>query len=93
MQQATSRMGSLAKSLHIGTACLTLLCSIGLILPALPGIPGWVLLWAAGTSFVILAFSILLHIRTREKPKIFVSIVLILFAAVILYGRIALAPV
>jgi hypothetical protein len=36
---------------------------------------------------VILLFSIFFHVRSREKPKIFVSVILFAFAVFVAYGR------
>jgi apolipoprotein N-acyltransferase len=62
------------------------------ILPGgLEGFPQPVI-WAAALSAVMLLVSIYFHVRFREKPKVFVSIVLFSFSVFVIYGRLILAP-
>jgi hypothetical protein len=41
---------------------------------------------------IMLLFSIFFHIKSREKPKIFVSVILFVFAVFVAYGRWILIP-
>ena len=36
---------------------------------------------------IMLLFSIFFHVKSREKPKIFVSVILFVFAVFVAYGR------
>ena len=65
----------------------SLLGALGLLLPGLLGLDGRIISYAALGVVGLLALSIPLHLRSREKPKIFVSLVLAAFALFVAYGR------
>jgi hypothetical protein len=41
---------------------------------------------------IMLLASIFFHVKFREKPQVFVSVILFAFAAFVAYGRWVLAP-
>jgi hypothetical protein len=92
MQEAVQRMGEVSKPLHYATSVCTFLGAIGLILPGLLGSSVWIIPVTAVLLSVLLLLSIFFHVKSREKPKIFVSVVLFAFAAFVAYGRWILIP-
>lgn len=66
---------------------LELLAAIGLILPAVTGIaPILVPLAAAGLVIVMLG-AVIVHVRRGELPALVPSVVLLILAAVVAWGR------
>jgi hypothetical protein len=62
-----------------------------LVLPAVPGIPGWTAPAAAVLAAMNL-LSLFLHRMCREKPNLIPNLVLLAMAAFTAYGRWFLAP-
>jgi hypothetical protein len=87
MQTAIQKIGKFSPSLLNGIASCTLLGTMGLILPGILGLPAWITPVTAGLLSILLGSSIFFHVKGREKPKIFVSIVLLAFAVFVAYGR------
>lgn len=81
MQTAIEKMGGNSRMLLWGVAIASLLAAIGVLLPVRFGM--YPLIYAA----LILLASIPFHLRCREKPKVFVSLVLFLLVAAVFYGR------
>ena len=92
MQAAIQKMGATSRPVHYFVAACTFLGTLGLILPGLMGLPVWTVPVAAGSMSVMLLVSIFFHIKFREKPQVFVGIILFAFAVFIVYGRWVLAP-
>jgi cbb3-type cytochrome oxidase subunit 1 len=92
IQEARQKMGAPARALLIIAAAGTLLTALGVILPRLLGEATWLTPLSAVLAGVLLLISVFLHMRSREQPKVFVSIVLFAFAAFIAYGRLVLTP-
>ncbi len=92
MQEAAQIMGRAARPLHVATALLTLLGTLGLLLPGLLHTAPWLTPLSALLVAILLLLSIFFHVRSRQQPKIFVSVVLFVFAVFIAYGRWALDP-
>jgi hypothetical protein len=92
MQESMQRMGKAARPLHILVAIITFIGTLGLILQGVLGLPTWVTPISAATMAIMLLLSIVFHVKSREKPNIFVSVILFIFAAFIAYGRWVLAP-
>jgi hypothetical protein len=92
MQAARSKIGRPARFLHPAVALVSLLGVLGLLLPGLIGWPAWLTPGTAGLLSVVFLASIVFHTISREKPKVFVSLVLFVFAAFIVYGRGFLLP-
>lgn len=90
MQTAALKLGRAAPLLHWLSAAGMLLGAAGLILPGLIGWPAEVTSAAAASVGGLLLGSILLHLRSREKPRLFVSLVLFVFAALVAWARLGL---
>ena len=92
MQAAIQKMGSLSRPLLYIVALAAFLATIGLILPEVLGSPAWITPLTSGVMSVLLLVSLFFHIIFREKPQIFVSVVLFVLAAFVAYGRWVLLP-
>lgn len=92
MKESMLKLGKASRPLHIAVASITFIGTLGLLLPGVLTLPLWVIPLSAATMAIMLLLSILFHVRSREKPNIFVSVVLFIFAAFVAYGRWALVP-
>lgn len=92
IQDARQKLGSPGKPLLAVAAAGTFLVTLGILLPGLLDLPRWLTSLSAALAGVMLLVSIFFHLRSRQQPKIFVSLVLFAFAAFIAYGRWALVP-
>jgi hypothetical protein len=90
MQEAVQKMGKPSRPILYAVAACTLIGTMGLILPGVFWLPTWITPTTAVILSIMLPVSIFFHIKFREKPKIFVSVVLFVFAAFVAYGRWAL---
>jgi len=92
MQEAIRKLGRSSKPLLYTIAFCTFIGTVGLTLPGVLGSSIWVTPVTALILSIMLLISILFHIKSREKPKIFVSIILFALAAFVAYGRWVLVP-
>src|SRR5262245_34023670 len=69
-----------------------ILGALGLILPALTGILPWLTVAAAMGLTIVMASSILFHVRRGETNRIAGNVVLLGLLLVVVYGRLALVP-
>lgn len=92
MREAIQKMGTISRPIHYLIAACTFIGTLGLILPGFLVVPTWMTPLSALGSALLLLVSIYFHIQSRESPKVFVSIVLLVFALFIAYGRWALVP-
>jgi uncharacterized membrane protein YphA (DoxX/SURF4 family) len=92
MQEAIGKMGLLSRPMLILASIGTFIGTAGLILPGLLKWAAWLTPVTAGLDAIMLLCSIFFHLRAREKPMIFVSLVLFAFAVFVAYGRWALVP-
>jgi drug/metabolite transporter (DMT)-like permease len=92
IQDAKQKMGAPARPLLVLAAAGTFIAALGVTLPRLLDLPVWLTPVSAALAGGMLLVSIFFHLRSREKPMIFVSLVLFAFAAFIAYGRGVLAP-
>lgn len=76
MREAIQKLGKISQPLLYITAMCTFIGTLGLILPGIFGTTTWLIPVTAVIMSVILLFSIFFHVRSREKPKIFVSVIL-----------------
>lgn len=87
IQKAVQRFGDSARAFLIGSAVVLLLGSLGVVVPQALGF----LPWLTPLSALLLAISFLvsigLHLKAREKPMIFVSLILFAFATIVVIGR------
>jgi len=87
MQDAIHKLGKISKPILTFDAILTFLGAVGLILPGILGLPSGIIVITAMFLCILLLASLVFHLKSREKPRIFVSIVLFALAAFVAYGR------
>ncbi len=89
-QKAIEKMGNRTTILLGITSFFTFLAAAGLILPGLLQMSGLITAICAGITSILFVFSLICHIKSREKPKLFVSIVLLILTAIVILGRLFL---
>jgi uncharacterized membrane protein YjjP (DUF1212 family) len=92
MQEAIQKMGQFSQPLLYIIAVCTFIGTVGLILPGVFESATWIIPVTAVILSIMLLFSIFFHIKSREKPKVFVSVILFAFAVFVAYGRWVLVP-
>ena len=92
MQEAIQKFGDLARPMLAIAAGGTLLGAAGLVIPGALGEMSWLTPWIAAVVVGMLLVSIVLHVRGREQPKIWVSLILCAMAVAVAYGRWVVAP-
>jgi hypothetical protein len=92
MQGAIHKLGSPARPMLTLAALGMFLGAISLVLPAIIPALAWLAPWAAAFLALVLLASIGLHVLSRERPKIWVSLILFALAAIVAYGRWAMVP-
>jgi len=92
MKQAVDKMRTSSRFWHALIAILVFVAAVGLILPGWLGIYPQLVVWTAALAALLMLVSIYFHVRFREKPKVFVSVILCVFAIFVAYGRIVLVP-
>ncbi len=92
MQEASIKVGKASLLLHPLTAACTFIAALGLLLPGLLKTLSWITPAAAVFACVLMLVSIVFHIKGREKPNIFASVILGILAGFTAYGRWVLAP-
>jgi len=66
--------------------------AVGVVLPAATGVlPGLSLVAAAGL-LAIMVLAMAFHLVRRERPNLVLNLMLGLLAAIVVYGRLAIAP-
>ena len=86
MQEAIAKIGAPARPILMVVAVLTLVNAIILVLPIAIRSLNWLTPWSAAILAGILGLSIVFHVIGREKPKIWVSLILCAMAAAVAYG-------
>ena len=92
MQAAIQKMGTSSRPLLSTIAVCTLIGTVGLILPGILKLSSQITVITALILALLLLISIFFHVKYREKPNIFVSVILAAFAAFVAYGRWVLVP-
>ena len=92
MQEAIQKLGKFSQPLLNIIAVCTFIGTLGLILPGVLGSSTWLIPVTAMILSTMLLSSIFFHVKSREKPKIFVSVILFVFAVFVAYGRWNLVP-
>jgi hypothetical protein len=87
MQEAIQNLGKVSRPLLNIVAFCTFIGTAGLILPGVLGSATGLITVMAVILSIMLLFSIFFHVKSREKPKIFVSVILFAFAVFVAYGR------
>jgi uncharacterized membrane protein YphA (DoxX/SURF4 family) len=72
---------------------LEILGAVGVVLPALTGILPWLTPLAAVGLILTMIGATITHLRLNEPSHIPVTIVLLLLAAFVVYGRMSLVPI
>lgn len=83
MQRGRDRFGAAARPLLLTVALLALLTALGLVLPAANGF----LPFTASAAALLMLIATGFHLRCREEPKVWVSLILFIMAAFLAYGR------
>jgi hypothetical protein len=92
MREAIQRLGKASRPTLTLVAVSTFIGALGLILPGILEIFPRITPVMAGILSILLLASLFFHIRSREKPKIFVSLVLFALAVFVAWGRWAIIP-
>jgi hypothetical protein len=92
MQDAILRMGKSSRLILALVAFATFVGALGLILPGVLGTFPRITPVTAGILSIFLLVSLFFHIKSRDKPKVFVSLVLFALAGFVAYGRWMVAP-
>lgn len=87
MRLALQKSGKSARPLLSAAGLLMLAGALGLILPGLLGAVEKVTVGVAAALAILLLGSIPMHIRCRETPKVFVSVILVALAIFVAYER------
>jgi hypothetical protein len=93
MQQAIQKMGSGSGLVHTMVVIVAFIAAAGLILPGLVNIWPQLTVWAAGLTAVLMIGSIFFHVKFRDKPNVFASVILLALALFAMVGRLALTPI
>jgi hypothetical protein len=92
MSEGIARMGARARPALAISVFLSLLSGLAILLPAVPGFPGWLAPAAALFLAAVILLAAVFHRQCREKPNLIPGIVLFLLAACVALGRLFLAP-
>ena len=83
MQRGRDRFGRATQPLLLSISGLTLLTALGLVLPVTSGF----LPWTASATALLMMIATGFHLRCRETPKVWVTLILFGLAAFLAYGR------
>ena len=89
MQRGRGRFGAAARPLLAGIAALAFLTGLGLVLPLASGFLPATASITAGMMLLATGF----HLRCRDEPKVWVSLILFAMAAFLAYGRWIILPI
>ncbi len=92
MQAAIEKLGNGARTILTLVSVATLIGALGLILPGVLRLYPQITPVTAGVLCLLLLVSLFFHVRSREKPKVFVSVVLFALAAFVAWGRWTIIP-
>jgi len=92
MQEAIQKMGKSSRPVLNLDTIIILFASLGLVLPGLLKLSTPITAISAASLAVLLLVSIYFHARYRQKPNIFVSVILFALATSVAYGRWVLVP-
>lgn len=87
VQSAAAKMGAGARPMLGASGVLMLAGALGLVLPGLPGGDERITALAATAMAVALLGSIPFHLRSRETPNVYVSVILAALAVFVAVGR------
>ena len=87
MQDAIQKMGKFSHPLLTIISILTFIGAGIFVLAGVLGLSNFAISITAIIMSIMLLSSIFFHVKSREKPKIFVSVILFVFAVFVAYGR------
>ncbi len=79
LQYGIQKMGSKSKPILAGISALLALDAVILILPRALGWDAMITVYAAALGALLMLGSVVFHLRCRETPKVWVSVILLLF--------------
>jgi hypothetical protein len=91
MRTGIERMGGYARPWLFFAAIVLLLAGVGLVLPAVLGVPAWIVPLSAAIPAAMMLLSIFLHRRCREHPNHIPGLVLFAMALFVVVGRLVLS--
>jgi len=92
MQRGLQRLGAAARPLLILSGLGMVLGAAGLILPGALGLWPWLTPWVAAALALLMLVGAGFHAGCRDKPNVWVGLVLFALAAFVAFGRWVLAP-
>ena len=92
MDEAIQKLGIWSRPLHILIAGLAFVGSAGLVVPSGLGVLPWIPVGTSAAVVILMLVSIPFHIRSRETPNVFASLILAALATFAAYGRWVLVP-
>ncbi len=92
MEQSIKKMGSSAPIFHRIFAIIILIGAIGVLLPSIFGLNNLITILSGILLMVIMALSIVFHLRSREQPVLLADLVLCILSAFVAFGRWRLFP-
>lgn len=88
MKRGRDWLGAAARPLLGTVALLAMLVALALILPHAQGF----LPWTASLAALMMLLATGFHLRCREEPKVWVSLILFGLAVILAYGRWTVSP-
>jgi hypothetical protein len=92
IQRGIQKMGAPARPLLFLIAGSLSLGSAALVLPGIFGALAGLVPWAAALLAGMMLASIVFHVRCRDKPKAWVSLILLILCALAAYGPLGARP-
>ncbi len=92
MQEAIGNFGPAVPTLYTAAGGM-LLSGIALLFPAVIQLPIPFVPYAAGAAALMFLGSMVLHLKARDEPKLFVSGILFVISLFLMYGRLTLVPI
>ena len=89
MQRGRDWLGARARPLLAIVASCALIVGLALVLPIAQSF----LPWSASVTALMMLIATGFHLRCREEPKVWVSLILFTLAAFLAYGRWVLSPI
>lgn len=88
MKRGRDWLGAAARPLLGAVALLALLVALALVLPVGQGL----LAWTASLTALMMLLATGFHLRCRDEPRVWVSLILLGLAVILAYGRWTVSP-
>jgi uncharacterized membrane protein len=85
-------IGVLPRGFVLVLGVLEMLAAVGLIVPGWTGVQPWLTVATAAALLLLMAAAVAFHTRRREIPQFAFSAGFLVVAALIVFGRIVVAP-